>query len=98
MEGQSTCTSFLSHFTFILSVEVSTTLDPLNQMGTKAEQYDHIVVFCSGLQLQISGHTRRHIHTDTATEGVKGIQDLKRTHEHTSLSIEMAWDLCTSSS
>ena len=82
-----------SLFTFILSVELSTTLDPLNHMGTKAEQYDHLVVFCSGLQLLISGHTRGHIHTETATEGVKGIQDLKHTHEHTSLSIGVAWDL-----
>ena len=86
--------SFSLYFhSFNLSVEVSNTLDSLNHMGTKAEQYDHIVVFCSGLQLLISGHTRGHIHTETATEGVKGIQDLKHTHEHTSLSIGVAWDL-----
>ena len=87
--------SFSLYFhSFNLSLEVSTTLDPLNHMGTKAEQYDDItIVFCSGLQLLISGHTRGHIHTETATEGVKGIQDLKHTHEHTSLSIGMAWDL-----
>ena len=51
--------SFSLYFhSFNLSLEVSTTLDPLNHMGTKAEQYDDItIVFCSGLQLLISGHT-----------------------------------------